>query len=123
MTIEINGVAFQVGVLNLKREFNIEEKYRITTENGKKHREIRGIYKCYTLTVGNIDEDIYDSLIEVLTSTDEYQKVKLPYGKTGFTEYEAMFESISDELMYERGGKRYWTNLSIKFTARETGGA
>ena len=42
MTIEINGVAFRVGVLNLKREFNIEEKYRITTENGKKHREIRG---------------------------------------------------------------------------------
>ena len=121
MIIEINNKAFSVGVLNLKREFDIEEKYRITTENGKRHREVRGVYKCYTLTIGNIDEDVYDSLIELLTSTEEYQRVKLPYGKTGFTEYEAMFENISDELMYERNGQRYWTNLSIKFTARETG--
>ena len=122
MIITINEKKFSVGVLSLKRNFTVEEKYRVTTLDGKKHREVRGVYKSYTLTLGNINEETYDELVDEFTSTDENKKVKLPYGKTGFTEFEAMFENVSDELLYERNGRRYWTNLTVTFTARETGG-
>lgn len=118
MIIKIDNISYKVGMLSLKREFNIEEKYNVTTEDGVKHREIRGIYNNYTLQLGNINEDTYDELMDALTSGKEYQAVEIPDGKDGFKTFEAMFSSISDELVRERNGIRHWDNLSIKFMAR-----
>lgn len=119
MNIEIDGVSYKAGVVSLKREIEFYEKYRMTTEDGVRHREVGGVYKNYTLVIGNIDADTYDRLMDVLLSGKEYDIVRIPDGKSGFIEFKAMFDGISDELMTERNGIRHWDNLAVKFTAKE----
>lgn len=119
MYFEIDGVSYQVGVLNLKRDFSFYEKYRAQTEDGVWHRGIAGVYKNYTLTLGNVDKDVYDQMLAAFTSGNEYSIVKIPDGKVGFVTFKAMFEGITDELLTERNGIRHWDNLVVKFTAKE----
>lgn len=119
MTIEIDGKPYTVGVFNLKRDFEIKEKYNVTTEDGVRHRELVGIYKNYTLLLGNVSEDTYDALLSVFISNKEYQRVKLPDGKNGFITFNAMFKNIFDELMTKRNGIRFWNNITVRFEATE----
>ena len=94
--LHIGDQEFTVGLVKLNRKFRIDEKYRVTTEDGQLHREIRGIYTDYSLEIGDVDQAQYDALIEALTSTEESQTVTLPYGKSGTVTFQAAFESISD---------------------------
>lgn len=119
MLIEIDGASYSVGVMELKREFNVETKYDLKTEDGIKHREISGIYHKYALLLGNINADTYDSLLDVLLTADEYHTIKLPDGKNGYKVFDAFFDSISDELVkIYPNGERFWDNLTINFEAR-----
>lgn len=42
--LKIGNSIFRVGLVSLSRSFRVDEKYRVTTEDGKIRREIRGIY-------------------------------------------------------------------------------
>ena len=117
MDIYIDNHLYNIGVMELKREFNIETKYDLTTEDGVKHREVSGIYQNYSLLVGNINADTYDALITNLTTADEFHKVRLPDGKEGWKEFDAYFDTISDELVKDYNGIRFWDNLTITFSA------
>ena len=119
MKIEINGKEYEVGLAELKREATIETKYDVKTEDGVKHRELRGIYLEYSLLLGNISKDTYDTLWNALLTYDEYHTVKLPDGKSGYITFEAFFDTISDELIKDNNGVRFWDNLTVKFSARE----
>lgn len=68
MILQINDKSFNIGTINLSRQWDIEEKYRVTTESGTKLREVRGVYKKYTLNLRNIDDTTYNDLIEELTN-------------------------------------------------------
>lgn len=115
--LKIGDKSFDVGFVKLKRSFSIEEKYRVTTENGRIRREISGIYTNYALTIGNIDADQYDALIETLIANKESQTVTMPYGKNGTLTFDAAFEDISDECILEEEDECYWDNLTVTFTA------
>lgn len=117
MDIYIDNHLYNVGVMELKREFNIETKYDLTTEDGIKHREISGIYQNYSLLLGNINADTYDALLTNLTTADEFHKVRLPDGKSGWKEFDAFFDTITDELVKDYNGVRFWDNLTITFSA------
>ena len=113
--------------MSLSRSFRVDEKYRVTTEDGKIRREIRGIYTDYAVEIGDVDQEQYDLLIETLTSTEESQTVTLPYGRVGTITFQAAFESISDGISYidedDDGNDEYfWDNLTVTFTAFEPKG-
>lgn len=120
--LKIGDAEFNVGFVSLNRNFRISEKYRVTTEDGQLRREIRGIYTDYSVTIGDVDQEQYDLLIDTLTSAEESQIVTLPYGKNGTVTFRAAFESISDGVSYidvdEDGNDEYfWDDLKITFTA------
>lgn len=120
--LQIGEQTFSVGLATLKRTFRIDEKYRVTTEDGQIRREIRGIYTDYSLEIGDVDQTQYDALIETLTSTEESQTVTVPYGRNGTVTFQAAFESISDGISYidedaEGNDIYFWDNLTVTFTA------
>lgn len=126
--LQIGTQKFTVGLVKLNRNFRIDEKYRVTTENGQVHREIRGIYTDYTLEIGDVDQTQYDALIETLTSDEESQTVTLPYGRSGTVTFQAAFERISDGVTYidedEDGNDvNFWDGLTVTFTAFTPKGA
>ena len=125
--LKIGNSIFRVGLVSLSRSFRVDEKYRVTTEDGKIRREIRGIYTDYTVEIGDVDQEQYDLLIETLTSTEESQTVTLPYGRGGTITFQAAFESISDGISYideddEGNDEYFWDNLTVTFTAFEPKG-
>lgn len=120
--LKIGEKKFTVGLVSLKRNFRIDEKYRVTTEDSNIRREIRGVYTDYSVVIGDVDQTQYDLLIETLTSSEESQLVTLPYGRNGTVTFQAAFESISDGISYidedeEGNDEYYWDDLSITFTA------
>lgn len=126
--LQIGTQKFTVGLVKLNRNFRIDEKYRVTTEDGQVHREIRGIYTDYALEIGDVDQTQYDALIEALTSDEESQTVTLPYGRSGTVTFQAAFESISDGVTYidedEDGNDvNFWDSLTVTFTAFTPKGA
>ena len=126
--LKIGESEFTVGFVQLDRKFRIDEKYRVTTDDGQIHREIRGVYTDYSLIIGDVDQTQYDALIEVLASSEESQTVTVPYGRGGTVTFQAAFESISDGISYidedEDGNDLYfWDNLTVTFTAFTPKGA
>lgn len=119
MKLIINDKSFDVGTINFSRQWDIEEKYRVTTESGTKLREVRGVYKKYTLSLRNIDDTVYNDLIEELTNGADMVTITLPYGKDSTVTFEAFFSSVSDELVKTIGNVHHWDNLSIEFEARK----
>ena len=122
--LKIGNNIFRVGLVSLSRSFRIDEKYRVTTEDGRIRREIRGIYTDYAVEIGDVDQEQYDLLIETLTSAEESQTVTMPYGRGGTVTFEAAFEGISDGISYidedDEGNDIYfWDNLTVTFTAFE----
>lgn len=71
--LKIGTQEFTVGLVKLNRKFRMEEKYRVTTEDGQLHREIRGVYTDYALEIGDVDQAQYDRLVETLTADEESQ--------------------------------------------------
>lgn len=126
--LKIGTQEFTVGLVKLNRKFRMEEKYRVTTEDGQLHREIRGVYTDYALEIGDVDQAQYDRLVETLTADEESQTVTLPYGANGTITFQAAFESISDGVSYidedEDGNDTYfWDGLTVTFTAFTPKGA
>nr|DAW47661.1 MAG TPA: hypothetical protein [Caudoviricetes sp.] len=119
MILTVNGYDFEVGTISLKRDWNIAEKYRATTESGLMLREVRGIYLTYTLTLRNINSIIYDRLLYILTQKQNMVTVTLPMGAEGTITFQAFFTAISDELVKTIGNEHHWDNLSIKFETRD----
>ena len=120
--LKIGEQEFTVGVVSLSRNFRIDEKYRVTTEDGQIRREIRGIYTDYSVVIGDVDQAQYDLLIDALTSSEESQVVTLPYGRNGTVTFRAAFESISDGISYidedsDGNDEYFWDDLNITFTA------
>lgn len=120
--LKIGEQEFTVGLVSLSRNFRIDEKYRVTTEDGQIRREIRGIYTDYSVVIGDVDQAQYDLLIDALTSSEESQVVTLPYGRNGTVTFRAAFESISDGISYidedsDGNDEYFWDDLNITFTA------
>ena len=117
MTLTINGIDFEVGTIDLKRNWVIEEKYNVTVASGKRFREVKGIYKNYALTLRNINDTVYNSLIAALTAKQDSCNVTLPYGNNSTLTFEAFFDNISDSLVKTVNGTHHWDNLTVNFKA------
>lgn len=110
--MKINGEEFNVGVANpLNRSLRALEKYRVTTEDGKTHREVQAVYRDFQFEIGNFGRAEYDRLIALLASGDEMRL------EVDGKEYVGVFDGIADEAITEDEDGLWWDNLTLDFTA------
>lgn len=116
MDLKINGVSYAVGTASLARSLRRTEKYRVTTEDGKVHREVKATYLDFTLALGNFGQAAYDSLMALLRSAADDLTVELPSSSTEVETYTGVFDSVGDEIVNDDGNEVIWDNLSLAFT-------
>ena len=119
MTIKLNGTACAVGVAAVTRTLRRTEKYRVTTEDGRTHREVQATYMDFTLTLGNFGAAEYDRLMALLRAETDDIAVELPSSSTGTETYVGAFDSVSDEIITEDEDGVVWDNLTLSFTGTE----
>ena len=119
MTVKLNGTLYTVGVASVTRSLRRKEKYRVTTEDGKTHREVQATYLDFALSLGNFGAAEYDRLMALLRSTTDDITVELPSSSTGVESYVGVFDTITDEVISEDDNGFLWDNLSLSFTGTE----
>lgn len=116
MIIRIDGAAYNVGVASIQRSIRKIYKYKVMTEDGVEHREVRGTYMDFVLSLGNIDAAEYDRLIDMLVSTTGEVRVELPSSGGKIKSYTGVFDSVADETSRtEDNGQCVWDTLSLSF--------
>jgi len=80
----IDGVTFNIPVVEIKREAPVLDKYATRTEGGDLEREIIGVYFNYTLTFPNLalNTTEYEKLWNKVTEPVEFHDFVVP-GTTG----------------------------------------
>ena len=119
MTIKLNGTVYAVGVASVSRTLRRTVNYRVTTEDGRTHREVQATYMDFALTLGNFGSAEYDRLMALLRSTTDDIAVELPSSHTGTETYIGAFDSVSDEIITEDEDGVLWDNLTLSFTGTE----
>ena len=114
--IYINGTLYDVPLVSIKRTFDKLFKYsERDEESGKFAGEILGIYANFTMNFGIInDDDLYESLLEVLTSPIVIHSFRLPITK-GFFNFNGYINSVSDEILKVETETAKFKGLTCKF--------
>lgn len=119
--IVIDGKKYNIKFVSLKRSADFLDKFAERTEDGELHREMIGTYYNFQLKLGwskgNPTE--YDALWETLSNPTEFHDVVVPYGKRGTYSFKAYFADVSDELMWTNDNENYWNNLTVNFVAQK----
>lgn len=118
--IKIDNVEYNVYDSKITRSFQVldgENAGRLM--NGKMERDIIGTYYNYTWELDADNEEVYDSLYEVLSAPVDSHIIEVPYGRNQRKVFEAYVTSGQDELYYSDGTNYHWTGLSIQFIAME----
>ncbi len=115
--IVIDGIRYQVDVEDLSRTADFLNKYAERTESGDLECELIGVYFNYKLKLFCLDPDEYARLWDKLTEPVEFHTVTVP-DETGDYTFTAYFSGVADRLLLKRGPKNYWTDLTVKFTAK-----
>lgn len=116
MELLINGVSHNVGVAAVTRSLRRVNKYKVTTEDGKVHKEVRATYVDFNLNLGNVDTEAYDKLMRTLLSAVADLEISIPSGRSSTETYIGEFGSISDGLLLENEDGAYYDNLSLSFS-------
>lgn len=122
MGIKIDGVTYNVGIIDLDRKFDKLYKYAERTENGVLQKELIGVYYNFPrVTMGASRNNIADyySLIDVLTDTEEFHNVTMPNIDGTEITFEAYFDNIADTAVkWVIGGIQYFRGLTFAVIAR-----
>ncbi len=116
MALMINGERFNVELSSLGRSYRKEYKYRVTTEDGVVHSELRAVYLDFDLALGNVDNVEYDRLIRLLRKATGDCTIVLPSGSVDSATYQGEFGGIKDEVITQDGDTTLWDNLTLSFT-------
>lgn len=123
MSVIINGISYNVGIASVARRVRKEEKYRVTTEDGVVHRELRATYIDFELSLGNFGSSEYDKLMATLLTSNDVS-VCLPNTSTTTETYIGAFDGIRDEICTQDAEETIWDNLTLSFTGtRPIGGS
>ncbi len=114
--ISINGQRFEAGLMQLGRTLRKEYKYRVTTEDGVEHAELRACYLDFSLTLGNVNAAEYERLMDWLSACQDEVTLILPTRHRGEESYTGQFEGVSDELITQDEADNYWDSLTLDFT-------
>lgn len=116
--IKIDGMTFNVPVLDLTRSADFLDKFAKRTEDGGMQRELIGVYFNYQLKLGIAkDAAEYQRLWDKLTEPVEFHTVVVP-GTVGDYTFKAYFSNVKDKLLMKRQQRNYWQDLTVNFTAQ-----
>lgn len=115
MEIIINGEHWNVGVAALSRSLRRENKYRVTTEDGIVHREVRATYVDFTLRLGNVDAVTYDAFMALLRSARGDAELTVATGQGAYESFTGEFDGISDSVLLENADGVFYDNLTLCF--------
>jgi len=116
--IKIDGITFNVPVLDLTRSADFLDKFAKRTDDGGMQRELIGVYFNYQLKLGIAkDAAEYQRLWDKLTEPVEFHTVVVP-GTTGDYTFKAYFSNVKDKLLMKRQQRNYWQDLTVNFTAQ-----
>jgi len=116
MAIIINGESFHVELTRLGRSYRKEYKYKVTTEDGVVHSELRAVYLDFDLALGNVDTAEYDRLMDRLKKATGESTIVLPAGRVSSETYIGEFAGVTDEVITQNDDETYWDNLTLSFT-------
>ncbi len=115
----IDGIAYQIPLISIKRTADFLEKFAERTEDGDIRIESIGVYKNYTINIGLIDDlPTYEQLYEHITDVkNRFHKVVMPDAVKNY-EFYGYFSSISDEVekVLDRGA--VYKGLTWKMTSK-----
>lgn len=106
--LKINGREVSAEVAAISRSIRQVEKYRVTCEDGRTHSEIKARYADFTLELGGFDKAEYEALLAEILAGEVMIELD---GR----EFVGLFDSVSDEVLYEGPDGYYWDNLKLKF--------
>lgn len=116
--IKIDGMTFDVPVIELIRKADFLDKFAKRTEDGGLQRKLIGVYFNYQLKFGvtkNVSE--YQALWNKLTEPLEFHTVVVPDESGDYT-FKAYFSNIGDKLLRKTAEENYWQDLTVNFTAQ-----
>lgn len=116
--ITIDGVTYDVPVMEIKRKAEFLDKYAERTVDGKLHRELIGVYYNYYIKFGQATMADYAALWNKLTEPVEFHTVIVP-DEDGDLTFTAYFASVADELVKVKSTNRFWKSLTAHFIAKE----
>lgn len=120
ITFRIDNLTFTkdspVRVMSLKRTFSILDTKNSgrTVADGRMHRDIIGTYYNYELRLDIRDDEIYDTLYELLSSPTDYHTITVPYGQSEIT-FDAYITGGEDTLERMFDNRNQWSGLTLKF--------
>lgn len=117
--ISIDGVAFNVPFISIKRSADFLDKYAKRTEDGELKRNLIGVYFNYQMSFGIIDDDaLYKKLWEKLTEPVEFHDFILP--TTGGTfSFRGYVSKVEDEVEKILSDTTKFSGLQCKFLAQK----
>lgn len=116
--IKIDGMPFNVPVLELTRKADFLDKFAKRTDDGVMQRELIGVYFNYQLRLGIADDaNEYQRLWDKLTEPIEFHTVTVP-GTDGNYTFKAYFSNVGDKLLMKRIERNYWQDLTVNFIAQ-----
>ena len=103
--LQIDGVEYQVPIVELQRKGDILDLTANRTEDGVLHREVIGTYYNYTLNIGRVrDQSVNEALWWKLTEPVASHQVQLPYQPEPFEGY---FGRCKDNITFmDANGQR-----------------
>jgi hypothetical protein len=116
--ITIDGTAYDIPIVSLKRTAAFLDRYANRTEDGGLARKLIGVYFNYSLTLGGSDSTtVYDAVWNKLSEPTEFHTVIVPSDDSTYT-FTAYFANVGDNLKKRKDGKNHWTGLTVDFTAK-----
>jgi len=116
--LTIDGVQYDVDIIEMKRSAEFLYKYAERTVNGTLNSEMIGVYFNYQLVFAkNVSESAYVALWKKLTEPTEFHTVVLP-DEDGVHTFSAYFSNIKDVFVRVKNTRRYISGLSVNIIAR-----
>ncbi len=115
----MDGIAYDVRVLTLKRKFAlVETGVSGRTQDGQMYRDLFGTYYHYTMTVAQRGEDgqALDDFWEAVSKPKASHVCVFPYGQNTLTQ--RMYVTAGEQALLRMDKDRnHWGEIQIEFVA------
>jgi hypothetical protein len=116
--ITIDGLNYDVPVLEMTRKAEFLDKYAERTEDGILHRELIGVYYNYQIKFGQTNDAVtYAALWNKLSEPEEFHSVTVPDENGDYT-FTAYFSSVGDTMRRKTQAANFWKELTVNFIAQ-----
>lgn len=116
--ITIDGVEYDVKIVDLSRSAEFLDKFAQRTESGDLEREIIGVYFNHQLVIGGttVSHD-YNAFWDKITEPVSFHDVTIP-GADGTYSYKAYISGVKDKMIKHKSGLGYFKGMSVNFIAK-----